>query len=157
MGQIRFRALNLAVTLMAALVMAPAAGAQSYQVDQYASKRVTHFLHNHDLPLVGAQVIDNPGSNRELHLYGFVATQFGKKDAEQKALKYLGDPSIVVVNSIQIDPSIENMRPLSPEVPAAAETPVAPPNPNQEWDKAIDNIYRNGAQPLPQPSGPLLP
>lgn len=137
------------------------AAAQNLQVDQYASKRVTHYLHKHRLPLVGAQVVDNNDGTREMHLYGFTATAFGKQDAEQKALKYIGDPTIKIVNSIQIDPSIENMRPLPDDgggVPAAAETPVPPPaNSNNSWNSAIDNIYKNGAQPLPQPSGPLIP
>ncbi len=149
----------MAVTILAALLASvSAAGAQNYQVDKYGSERVTRFLHHHNLPLVGAQVIDNNDGSRELHLFGFVATEYGKQDAQQKALKYLGDNTIQVVNSIQINPSIEKMRPLPRDLPAAANTPVPPPaNSNSQWDKAIDNIYRNGAQPLPQPSGPLLP
>jgi hypothetical protein len=134
------------------------ADAQNYQVDEYGSKRVTHYLHHHDLPLVGAQILDNNDGSRELHLYGFVATQYGRRDAEEKAMKYLGDPTIKVVNAIQINTAIENMRPLPPGLPAAANTPVQQPaNSNSQWDKAMDNILKNGAQPLPQPSGPLLP
>ena len=119
---------------------------QNYQIDKYGSHRVTHFLHNHQLPLVGAQILDNNDGSRELHLYGFVATPYGMQDAQQKALKYLGDPTLKVVNSIQVNPSIENMRPLPDDLPEAANTPVAPPPPpssgnsNNQWDKAIDNI-----------------
>ncbi len=153
------RFIHTAITILAALLSFPVlASAQNYQVDDYASHRVTHFLHHHNLPLVGAQVIDNNDGTRELHLFGFVGTDFGKQDAQVKALKYLGDKTIQVVNSIQVKPSIENLRPLPPDLPAAANTPIPPPaNSNSGWDKAIDNIYKNGAQPLPQPSGPLVP
>jgi len=109
---------------------------------------------------VGAQIIDNNDGSRELHLFGFVATPFGMRDAQQKALKYLGDPTLKVVNSIEVNPSLKNMQPLTPseQLPAAAETPAPPPaNSNSQWDKAMENIYKNGAQPLPQPSGPPLP
>jgi hypothetical protein len=182
------RLIRLAATFAALLWMPILAGAQTpdYQVDDYGSHRVTHFLHNHNLPLVGAQIIDNNDGSRELHLYGFVATPYGMQDAQQKALKYLGDKTIKVVNSIEVNPSLASMPPPpSPtdnpsfggvsappssapdnpalgsvsapppqsELPAAA--PVPPPaNSGSQWDKAMQNIYKNGAQPLPQPNGP---
>ena len=166
------RRIRLAATFAALLWMPMFADAQTpgYQVDDYGSHRVTHFLHNHNLPLVGAQLIDNDDGSRELHLYGFVATPFGMQDAQQKALKYLGDKTIKVVNSIEVNPSLASM-PTSPpqaatnpslgsmspppqsDVPAAA--PVPPPaNSDSKWDKAMQNIYKNGAQQLPQPNGP---
>jgi hypothetical protein len=167
------RLIRLAATLAALLWMPILADAQppDYQVDDYGSHRVTHFLHNHNLPLVGAQVIDNNDGSRELHLFGFVATPFGMQDAQQKALKYLGDKTIKVVNSIEVNPSLGNLppspssaaenpsrgnvspRPLQSELPAPAPAPP-PANSDSQWDKAMQNIYKNGAQPLPQPSGP---
>ena len=153
------RALNRVVivcALLAGLLPAAHAQTQNFQIDEYGSHRVTHFLHNHNLPLVGAQIIDNNDGSRELHLFGFVATPLGMRDAQQKALKYLGDPTLKVVNSIEVNPSLENMQPLTPseQLPAAAETPAPPPaNSNSQWDKTMENIYKNGAQPLPQPSG----
>ena len=188
-----------AFILLAALIAIPfPANAQNYQVDEYGSHRITHYLHDHGLPLVGAQIVDNSDGSRELHLFGFVATPYGMQDAQQKALKYLGDNTIQVVNSIQVNPSIESMRPLPSNAPAAGYTPLPQPaggvpgqwaypqpaagvpgqwanplpaagtpgqwgNPQpsaaapSQWDKTMDNILRNGAQPLPQPSGPLLP
>jgi hypothetical protein len=165
------RVIGLAATFAALLWMPILAHAQTrgYQVDDYGSHRVTHFLHNHNLPLVGAQVIDNDDGSRELHLYGFVATPYGMEDAQQKALKYLGDKTIKVVNSIEVKPSLASM-PASPpsaagnpslggmspppqsDLPAAASVPP-PANSDSQWDKAMQNIYKNGAQPLPQPSG----
>ena len=167
------RLFGLVATFAALLWMPMLAHAQTpnYQVDDYGSHRVTHFLHNHNLPLVGAQVIDNNDGSRELHLYGFVATPFGMQDAQQKALKYLGDKTIKVVNSIEVNPSLANM-PAAPPPPVAdnpalgsmspppqsdlpAAAPVAPPaNSDSQWDKAMQHIYKNGAQPLPQPNGP---
>jgi hypothetical protein len=170
------RLIRLAATFAALLWMPMLAAAQTpdYQVDNYGSHRVTHFLHNHNLPLVGAQVIDNNDGSRELHLFGFVATPYGMQDAQQKALKYLGDKSIKVVNSIEVNPSLGSM-PASPstaaenpsslgtmsppppsDLPAAGAAPVPPPAANSasQWDKAMQNIYKNGAQPLPQPNGP---
>ncbi|HKF30290.1 MAG TPA: hypothetical protein VKB29_13690 [Candidatus Binataceae bacterium] len=167
------RLIRLAATFAALLCMPMFADAQTpgYQVDDYGSHRVTHFLHNHNLPLVGAQVIDNNDGSRELHLYGFVATPYGMQDAQQKALKYLGDKTIKVVNSIEVNPSLANM-PTSPpsaaqnpalgslspppqsQLPAAAPVPPAAANSDSQWDKAMQNIYKSGAQPLPQSNRP---
>ena len=150
-----------AIVVLAAITFPFLALAQTnYKVGEYASQKVTDFLHSHGLPLVGAQVLDNNDGSRELHLYGFVATPNGMQDAEQKAMNFLGDPTMKVVNSIEVNPAIQQLRPLPAgnQIPAAAETPVAPPqNSGSQWDRAIDNIYKNGAQPLPQPSGPPLP
>jgi hypothetical protein len=166
------RLIALVAAFAALLWMPTLADAQTpgYQVDDYGSHRVTHFLHNHNLPLVGAQVIDNDDGSRELHLYGFVATPYGMQDAQQKALKYLGDKTIKVVNAIEVKPSLASMPasppsaaenpslgsispPLRSDLPAAA--PVPPPaNSDSQWDKTMQNIYKNGAQPLPQPNEP---
>ena len=169
------RLIGLAATFAVLLWTPMLAAAQTpgYQVDDYGSHRVTHFLHNHNLPLVGAQVIDNDDGSRELHLYGFVATPYGMQDAQQKALKYLGDKTIKVVNSIEVKPSLASM-PASPpsaagnpslggmspppqsDLPAAASVPP-PANSDSQWDKTMQNIYKNGAQPLPQPPSGAVP
>jgi len=192
---------NLTVTLLIAMwcLLPCTARAQTgnSQVDEYGSHRVTHFLHNHNLPLVGAQVIDNPDGSQELHLFGYVATQFGVQDAQQKAVKYLGDKTIKVVNTIQVNPSLKSMAASAPEpsgnppppdnmgVPNYVNDPGNTPNPgyvpppnypttpgypaansgyptnpgttgnsSSQWDKAMGNILKNGAQPVPQPEGP---
>src|SRR5262249_41350453 len=115
------RLIGLVATLAALLWIPMLADAQTsgYQVDDYGSHRATHFLHNHNLPLVGAQIIDNDDGSRELHLYGFVATPFGMRDAQQKALKYLGDKTVKVVNSIEVNPSLASM-PAPPPPPSTA-------------------------------------
>jgi len=187
-------AVTIAATLLLVPVLAPAQVGNS-QVDEYGSHRVTHFLHNHNLPLVGAQVIDNPDGSQELHLFGYVATSFGVQDAQQKAVKYLGDKTIKVVNSIQVNPSLKNMAASAPAnnnppppdnmgVPSYVNNPGNVPNPgyvppssypttptypanpgypadagntgnsDSQWNKAMGNILKNGAQPVPQPEGP---
>jgi hypothetical protein len=196
---------NLVVTLIATCLLLPVAALAQMgnsQVDEYGSHRVTHFLHNHNLPLVGAQVVDTPDGNQELHLFGYVATPFGVQDAQQKAVKYLGDKTIKVVNSIQVNPSLKSMAASAPPpsdnppppdnmgIPNYVNNPGTTPNPsyvpppsypttpsypapsypaadsgtppgagntgnsNSQWDKAMGNILKNGAQPVPQPDGP---
>jgi len=59
---------------------------------------------------VGAQIGTESAGARRLVLYGYVATQFGKSDAESKAIAYLGSPSPEVVNRIVIQPEIAKMK-----------------------------------------------
>ena len=205
MGFVRIaQRVYLALTIAAMLPLLPMialAQMGNSQVDEYGSHRVTHFLHNHNLPLVGAQVIDNPDGSQELHLFGYVATPMGMQDAQQKAVKYLGDKTIKVVNSIQVNPSLKNMQASAPPaadnpsppdnmgIPGYVNNPGNVPNPNyvppsypatpayptnpgyptdtgsqgnsntqgnssNQWDKAMGNIIKNGAQPLSQPNPP---
>src|SRR5215472_10563030 len=84
-------ALAILIAMALSAGIATAQTQPTIRVDQYASQRVTKYLHKHRLPVVGAQVYDTADGNRELHLFGFTATPFGKQDAEAKALKYLGD------------------------------------------------------------------
>jgi hypothetical protein len=52
------------------------------------------------------------------------------------------------------NPSLGGLSP-PPQADLPAAAPVPPPaNSNSQWDKAMQNIYKNGAQPLPQPNGP---
>ena len=152
---VRKKLLNISVVVfvtIASAIVTAISFAQQDQIDHYTSDRLTKFLHQQSLPLVGAQVLQTP-EGRKLLLYGFVATDYGKVDAEKKALKFLGDESITIANSIEIDPAVEKLRSSSPK--SGSSAPI--PNTDQEWNKTIDNIYRNGAQPLPQPTGPLIP
>jgi hypothetical protein len=96
-----------------ALVMAAtptAALAHSFTVDSAASEALTNYLRQNRLPLVGAQIGKASAGARRLVLYGYVATQFGKSDAESKAIAYLGSPSPEVVNRIVIQPEIAKMK-----------------------------------------------
>jgi hypothetical protein len=75
-------------------------------IDSPQSQGLSDYLKHHSLPLVGAQVVTSPSGGRQVILFGFVASDFGKTDAEQKARHYLKDPSLVVDNRIKISPEL---------------------------------------------------
>ncbi len=86
------------------------AAAQDYTVDQQLSESLTTDLRGHLLPLVGAQVGKNAAGARRVVLYGYVATQKGKTDAESRTLAYLGSPAPEIVDHIVIQPEIAKLR-----------------------------------------------
>jgi hypothetical protein len=75
-------------------------------IDSAQSQDLSDYLKHHSLPLVGAQVVTSPSGGRQVILFGFVASDFGKTDAEQKARHYLKDSSLVVDNRIKISPEL---------------------------------------------------
>lgn len=85
------------------------AAAQDYTVDQQLSQSLTTDLRSHLLPLVGAQVGKDAAGDRRVVLYGYVATQKGKSDAESRTLAYLGSPAPQIVNHIVIQPEIATL------------------------------------------------
>jgi hypothetical protein len=126
----------LSCFLALAIVSIPAAAADYGTAPSGggSSNALTDFLHNNRLPLVGAQVVDNAESGRQVVLYGFVATAFGKTDAETKARKFLKDPDIAIDNRIKIRPELlslkHNSTSSSTAPPAEGSTapyPAAPP------------------------------
>jgi hypothetical protein len=70
------------------------------------SHGLSEYLKHHSLPLVSAQVVDSSPGARQVILSGFVATDFGKSDAEAKARKYLNDSSVLVDNRIRVSPEL---------------------------------------------------
>ena len=140
----------LAVTIAAGGV----ARGQNYVIDQGTSDAITKYLHMNELPMVTAQFSTSPGGSKQLILSGFVATQFGRTDAERIATAYLNDPNVNMVDQILLDPHVEDLRP--PAGSAAAANPPSSNSPNQLWDKTMQGIYRNGGQ-TPSGSGPMLP
>ena len=75
-------------------------------VDSPQSQGLSDYMKHHQLPLVGAQVVTSASGGRQVILFGFVASDFGKTDAEQKARHYLKDQSVVVDNRIKISPEL---------------------------------------------------
>ncbi len=59
-------------------------------------------------------------------LYGFVATPFGKSDAEKKARKFLKEPKISVDNRIKIRPELLSLKPKAPSSGAPPSHPSGP-------------------------------
>jgi hypothetical protein len=75
-------------------------------IDSPQSQGLSDYLKHHSLPLVGAQVVTSSSGGMQVILFGFVGTDFGKVDAEQKARHYLKDPTLVVDNRIKISPEL---------------------------------------------------
>jgi hypothetical protein len=75
-------------------------------VDQADSQNLTDYLKNHHLPLVNGRVVISSAGKRQVILFGYVASQYGKSDAEQKARTFLNDPQVLVDNRITISPEL---------------------------------------------------
>ena len=131
------------------------ARAQNYVIDQGTSDALTKYLHLNELPMVTAQFSTSPGGSKQLILTGFVATHFGRDDAERIATAYLNDPNVSMVDQILLDPHVEDMR-SAPAGSAAVRGAQSPSSPDQLWNKTMQGIYKNGGQ-TPTGSGPMLP
>lgn len=79
---------------------------QHAKVDQSQTQALTDYLKTHHLPLVGAQVLSNPSGQRQVILFGYVATEYGKGDAESRVKRYINNPAVTVDNRIKIEPSL---------------------------------------------------
>ncbi len=133
---------RIALIAPAALVMAvPAVSAQSTTVDRTTSGAVTRYLHRHRLPLVAAQVSAAADGSRQVMLYGLVATDFGKQDAETKVRRYLCDPRTAVVNRIRVDPRIRRLKNNAPV--SQPDQNVNEP-PTEDWERTVDKLLREG-------------
>jgi len=148
------RTQTLIFTIIVMLATCGLARAQNYVIDQGTSDAITKYLHTNELPMVTAEFSTSPSGRKQLILNGFVATQFGRTDAERIATAYLNDPNVKMVDQILLDPHVEDLRP--PAGSSAAANPPSPNSPNQLWDKTMQGIYRNGGQ-TPSGSGPMLP
>jgi hypothetical protein len=138
------------------------AAAQSRNVDTAASDKLTKYLHKNRLPMVGAQ-ISHTSAGRQLMLYGFVATDFGKGDAAAKSQRYLHDPAIAVINNIRVNPEVRHLK-HPPSDEGSMDSGAAPPR--ADWENTFDNtLHSGGANPSndpnlnmpPPPSSPLSP
>ena len=141
--------------IIAMLAMGGVARAQNYVIDQRTSDAITKYLHMSELPMVTALYSTSPAGNKRLILTGFVATQFGRDDAERIATGYLNDPSVNLVDQILLDPHVEELWPPAGSAAAAAGS-QSPSSPDQLWNKTMQGIYKNGGQ-APAGSGPMLP
>jgi hypothetical protein len=138
--------------------------AQTFTVDNTASEALTNYLRQNRLPLVGAQIGTASTGARRLVLYGYVATEIGKSDAESKAIAHLGGARPEVVNRIVIQPEIAKMKSHKRgESSGDASTGgvndyTASGAPSgafagQSLDKVIDDIQRYGIKSVPE-AGP---
>jgi hypothetical protein len=136
-------------------------------VDRGTSDALSKYFHKNRLPMVGAQVSTTADGKRHVMLYGYTATDFGKRDAEQKARDFLHDPSVLVANRIQVNPRLRKSgrgKAPPPEYDQSAQEPPgegAPPA-TADWERQVDDTLRaGGASPsndpnlkMPAPGGP---
>ncbi len=97
-------------------------------IDAPQSQALSDYLKHHQLPLVNGQVVNSPSGGRQIILFGFVASDFGKTDAEQKARNYLKDPKLVVDNRIKVSPELSGGPQATGSRAGYAESPTADPN-----------------------------
>jgi hypothetical protein len=139
-----------------------AAIAEDFTVDTAASEALTNYLRQKRLPLVGAQIGTASAGARRLVLYGYVATQIGKSDAESKAVAYLGSPRPEVVNRIVIRPEIAKMKSGAANgsqnnsgagsVGDYAGTTASGSLPGESIDQVLQDIQQYGIKSVPQDS-----
>jgi hypothetical protein len=124
--------------------------AQDYTVDRAASDDLTTYLRKNRLPLVGAQVLTSPDGQKRLVLYGFVASDFGKHDAETKALAHLGGSGFTVENRIAVRPEIEHLKSSHHNASSGSPAQAEAPSPgNLSFDHVMDDIQRYGVKDPP--------
>jgi hypothetical protein len=75
---------------------------------------LTDWLHAHRLPVVGASVSSAAGGHREVILFGYTATPFGKRDAEDKTRRLLDAPGFAIANHIQVRPQLRTAHEPAP-------------------------------------------
>jgi hypothetical protein len=97
-GHVR-RQWTIIFVILMAFVCLPQAWAADSGGGQGAE--LTKYLHTHRLPLVSAQLVEKADGTREVVLYGFTATDFGKEDAETKSRRFLNDRTIPISNRIR--------------------------------------------------------
>ena len=136
-----------ALALVTSFGAASRAWAQNYSVDSAASQALTASLRHQRLPLVGAQLLKSSTGMQRIVLYGFVATDFGKRDAERKALAYVGSKEVPIENRIVVRPEISKLR----SHPATSHTAPAASS-RLTFDQIISDIDRYGIKSPPDES-----
>ena len=149
------------------LAATASAYAQHYTVDRTASDALTAYLHKHRFPLVGGEVLQASGSQRVV-LYGFVASDRGKQDAQSRVLRYLGKSDAQVDNRIAVRPEIAQLKSAptksaqtasdaaAPSASDAQDAPVAdaqdaaaPGGSTKSFGQVLDEIQRYGIKSPP--------
>ncbi|MGH7907830.1 MAG: hypothetical protein ACREP6_14500 [Candidatus Binataceae bacterium] len=152
-----------AILLMLAAV--PAARALTYTVDRAAGSQLTAYLRAHRLPLVGAAVSRAADGATQVMLYGYVATQSGKRNAAKRVAKYFHNNSrLVVINRISVNPEIRKLArnrgggetgtsAAPPSANSYTATPAGSSVSGETWEQVYQAIQRAGVHPAPDPGG----
>jgi hypothetical protein len=124
-------------------------------VDQAQSQALTDYLKTHHLPLVGAQVLAAADGERQVILFGYVATDYGKGDAESKARRYVNNSAVTVDNRIKIEPSLAKSTGPSESQPAEpSDMSGLADYQNQGYADQIQQQQMNGGG-YPQSTSPM--
>ena len=118
-------------------------------VDPAKSRGLTDYLKAHQLPLVGAQVINTPDNQHEVILFGYAATDYGRSDAEQKTRKYLSGQTLVIANRITVNPDIAGSAGSMTPTPPAGTTSTKTDS-GDVGDVGSAQDYQNQADPYAQ-------
>jgi hypothetical protein len=98
---------KLRVTCGALILLAGTASiCAAAEADGLASDPVSDYLHANRLPLVEARTIVNARGERSVLLYGYVATDFGKLDAEEQTQDFMDDPDVTIINRVVVRPEL---------------------------------------------------
>ena len=94
-----------AIILLAGIASICAAG----DADDAASDPLSDYLHANRLPLVEARTVISSSGQRSVLLYGYVATDLGKRDAEDQTREFMDDPDVTINNRIVVRPELLTM------------------------------------------------
>jgi len=134
---------------------AGATGNGSLDTSRSQSAALTKYLKSHRLPLVRAQVVSGPAGQRKVILFGFVATDFGKRDAAEKTRKFLRDPNLVVDNRIKVSPELAASNVTG--TPPAETSPENLGNAKSYEQRQLDEQYQYQQQQSPDFLTTILP
>ena len=111
----------VAVILLAGTVSIGAAA----EGDDPASDPLSDYLHANHLPLVEARTIVTASGERSELLYGYVATDVGKLDAEEQTQDFIDDPDVPIIDRIVVRPELLTMTPRISNSSADGNEPAA--------------------------------
>jgi hypothetical protein len=109
-----------AILLVGTASICAAAGA-----DGPMSDPVSDYLHANRLPLVEARTIVTTSGERSELLYGYVATNFGKLDAEEQTQDFMDDPDVPIIDRIVVRPELLTLTPRISNSSADGNEPAA--------------------------------
>lgn len=118
-----------------------------YREDRAQSTVLTGYLEKNRLPLVGARVFTDSSGNRRVILYGFVATDFGKRDAVIKTRSHMGDPALPVVNRIIVRLELLS-RPQNGNI-SSSPSPAVPSSSDSYSDTELGSVQSYLSQGRP--------
>lgn len=69
---------------------------------------LANYLHQNRLSLIQGRILPDENGNRQVIIYGFVATAFGKADVADQTRAFLKDSSIKIISRVKVRPEIAN-------------------------------------------------